>query len=43
MEEGNASAGPQFGEKELEEYKHCPEILYLGAHAGGFFPCVYCA
>lgn len=32
-----------YSEEELNEYKLCPEISFVGSHIAGLSNCVFCA
>jgi chorismate synthase len=32
-----------YSEKEMEEYRLCPEMNFKGGHMGGISTCVFCA
>jgi hypothetical protein len=40
MEAGQSS---QYSEKELAEYRGCPEVMFTGSHVAGLRGCIYCA
>ena len=40
MEAGQST---QYSEKELSEYRSCPEVMFTGSHVAGLRGCIYCA